>query len=267
MNKKEEVLYFELMNKADQADSREMRLEYLRQASALNPKDVETAALVVSYDDLLSDIEKLESLDKIIKKEEKRLKAGGYFKHDMGDFWLVHETRPYMKLLSGKVNRLIYLGRTRDAIALCEEMIKLSETDNLGMRYTLMSLYALMIDEKGARNLMKKFEERSVAMLLPLSILEFRLGNYKECDHLIDEIDELNHFMLPIAFTEPVIDEPDNYTFGSIEEAIITYHQNEALLKHVQAFGYHLADMGFTYFEKIFNDENAKRMAVLNGQK
>lgn len=266
MKKKDELLFNELLDRAGTADSREERLEYLKQAQALNPKDTEIAALVIAYTDDYSDIEKLEKLNELVKTEEKRLKAGGYFKHDIGDFWSVYETRPYMKLLSGKLNMLTTLGRTLDAIALAEEMLRLSENDNLGIRYNLMTLYAFMIDEKGAKALMKKFDERSLSFLLPLSILHFRLGAYKECDRLIDEMDEMNHFMLPTAFTEPVIDEPDHFTFGSIEEAIITYHLNESLLKHVEAFGDHLADMGFTYFEKIFNDENAKRMAELNGQ-
>lgn len=268
MNRKEEILFYELLSKAEKTDSFEMRLEYLRQALALNPKDIELAALVLSYMKEYSDIERLGKMDEILKKEEKRLKAAGYFKHDMGDFWLVIETRPYMKVLSGKLNLLITLGRTRDAIALAEEMLKLCENDNLGIRHTLMTLYALMIEEKSAKHLLKQFDDdRSCFMLLPYSILLFRIGEYEECDRLIDEMDEMNKFMLPTAFAEPIIDEPDTYTFGSIEEAIITYHQNKELLKHVEAYGFHLADKGYTYFEKIFNEENAKRMAVLNGQK
>ncbi|MDO5089217.1 MAG: hypothetical protein Q4D53_05470 [Leptotrichiaceae bacterium] len=77
------------------------------------------------------------------------------------------------------------------AIAECEDMLRLNKNDNLGVRYTLMFLYAFMEDEEKALKLYKKSNEKNVQMLLSLSILYFRKRNLEETLKYLKKIENI----------------------------------------------------------------------------
>ena len=61
------------------------------------------------------------------------MKEQGYFdKECMGDFWLILETRHYMRARHQYVTLLSQCRMIKKAITECEEMLKLCEGDNLG---------------------------------------------------------------------------------------------------------------------------------------
>jgi tetratricopeptide (TPR) repeat protein len=64
-----------------------------------------------------------------------RTKFGGEFlKENIGHFWAIHETRPFMRCLQNYGDCLYYIGKVEESISVMEEIIKLNPNDNQGIR-------------------------------------------------------------------------------------------------------------------------------------
>jgi len=59
------------------------------------------------------------------------------FEHDVGYFWGLLETRPYMRARHGLAQALWAMGEREDAIAHYRDMLRLNPNDNQGIRYLL----------------------------------------------------------------------------------------------------------------------------------
>ncbi|MBI3961845.1 MAG: hypothetical protein HY335_03755 [Deinococcus sp.] len=59
------------------------------------------------------------------------------FEEDVGHFWGVLETRPYMRARTGLAQCLWLLGKNEEAIAHYQDMLRLNLNDNQGIRYIL----------------------------------------------------------------------------------------------------------------------------------
>ena len=61
-----------------------------------------------------------------------------------------------------------------------EELLRLCEGDNLGIRYALMHLYAYFENEDGALALHKKYDEYEESqMLFPLAVLYYKKADFE----------------------------------------------------------------------------------------
>lgn len=133
----------------------------------------------------------LEILEDPIKKEEEKLKKEGYFeKEDIGNFYLIFETRQYMRGLYAKAGKLAEMGRFGLAASLFEEIIRLNENDNLGARFNLMRIYALLEDEQKMLKVYNRYKFDDIYMLLPLLILYYKRGDQKETEKYLKKIDK-----------------------------------------------------------------------------
>src|SRR5690606_28996638 len=101
----------------------------------------------VDFADTLPSLRK--ALDKEHKKLDKRL-----FKEQSGHFWLIFETRPFMRAKYSYAEMLWLAGKTKEAITELEEMLTLNEMDNLGARYLLLSAYLEIKKLQEARQLL-----------------------------------------------------------------------------------------------------------------
>lgn len=91
------------------------------------------------------------------------------------------------------INMLTSNGMMGKAIEECEDVLRLNENDNMGVRYILMHLYAFMEDEKKALALYKKYGEYDESqILLPLSILYFKLGNTRRATSYLERLAKAN---------------------------------------------------------------------------
>lgn len=166
--------YLEL---AAQATTKKKEREYLTEALGIEPENLEAKQRLLMLD-AKNPLEAVVQMEQLVAEGTEQMRQAGYLKNDVGDFWLVWETRPYMRLLGSYVTLLLLCGRYRRAIDTAQDMLRLCRNDNLGMRYTLMAAYAALEEEKPARKLFLKYDsEESVDFLLPLSILYFKLGN------------------------------------------------------------------------------------------
>jgi len=57
------------------------------------------------------------------------------FREEVGDFWLIFETRPYMRARATLAATLWRLGRREEAVAHQRELMRLNPRDNQGLRY------------------------------------------------------------------------------------------------------------------------------------
>jgi tetratricopeptide (TPR) repeat protein len=60
-----------------------------------------------------------------------------FFTEEVGNFWGILETRPYMRAREGLANALWALGERDQALAHYREMLELNPVDNQGVRYEL----------------------------------------------------------------------------------------------------------------------------------
>lgn len=118
------------------------------------------------------------------------MEARGYTdEKSIGNYWNILETRPYMRLRDRYMETLKECGMIRRAVSECEEMMRLCENDNLGIRFILMHLYALLEEEEKALALHQKYDAHEESqMLFPLSVLYFKLGDLDRAGEYLDRL-------------------------------------------------------------------------------
>lgn len=167
------------MELAENAGTKKKKLEYLTKALELEPDNLDAACMLAEVNAKKPE-ELLENLSSLIEKGNSLMEKEGYFQDCMGDFWGVLETRPYMRLRHSYLELLIRCGMMGKAVREAEEMLRLCENDNLGVRYVLMHLYAYLENEEGALALHKKYDEYEESqMLFPLAVLYYKKGNFE----------------------------------------------------------------------------------------
>ncbi|MBQ9564917.1 MAG: hypothetical protein IJU98_04955 [Synergistaceae bacterium] len=182
--------YLEL---AMEAATKKKRLAYLDKALALDPDNLDAGKMKAELT-VKSHFELLEKLLPLLEKGDQQMKKEGFFtKEFKGSFWGIVETRPYMRLRHAVMRSMTKCGMFRRAAKECEEMLALCEGDNLGVRYDLMHLYAMLEEEKPAKALMKKYQgNEETQMILPFSILHFKLGKMDEALEELKRLNEIN---------------------------------------------------------------------------
>lgn len=233
--------YLEL---AEDATSKKKKLEYLSKALELEPDNLDAARMAAELnaknpEDLLT------SLSMLIEKGNALMEKEGYFQDCMGDFWGLLETRPYMRLRHSYFELLIECGMMRKAVGEAEEMLNLCSGDNLGVRYTLMHLYAYWENEDAALALHKEFDEYEESqMLFPLAVLYYKKGDFELSLQYLRRLAKVNKdtkkFLNAIAndraedFLEHL--SPYGYQPFTIEELIQEYLENHYLFDGVAPF-------------------------------
>lgn len=126
---------------------------------------------------------------------------------------------------------LLELGMFKKSISQAEEMLRLNDNDNLGIRYYLIHLYALMEDEDGINSLVEKFGDKEVEFLLALSIFYFKVDNLKKSLTYLKKAQKTNkhvkEFINGCLDPMMVYDKPIfQYSMGSLDQLISNYQNN-----------------------------------------
>ena len=99
-----------------------------------------------------------------------------YFEENVGMFWGILETRPYMRAREGLASTLWHLNRKDEAIEHYLEMLRLNEGDNQGVRYMLADLLLLTNRYDDLAGLLHRYEdEASAVWLYTRALLNFHL--------------------------------------------------------------------------------------------
>lgn len=182
---------YDWLELSGQQKTKKARRECLEKAKALDPRnlDVLMQLLLLEKKQLWEYIPEVQKMLTLGKEDLKQRKL---YRESMGDFYMVLETRPYMRVMHFYLELLADCGMIQQAIAVAKEMLKLNKNDNLGIRFYLMALYVYSEDEFNARKLIRTFkdEEDSCLFTMPMALLKFRQGNWDEAKAILKKVKE-----------------------------------------------------------------------------
>ncbi len=235
--------YLEL---AEEAPTKAKAEKYIKKALELEPDNMDavSASLDLIEDD--STWEYYQKLSEAVKNGAKLMEKKGFMDEDsIGEYWGILETRPYMRLLNRYAEFMAEAGMMSLAAREYEEMIRLSENDNLGVRYSLMHVYAFLEQEEPALELHKRYDGyEETQMLLPLSVLYFKRGDFDKAEDYLKRLcatnkdtkkffraikkDKLDHYVEEISGY--------GYQPFTIQELIVELMENSFLFRMVPLY-------------------------------
>ena len=182
---------YDLLEEAERATSIKKRLSLVEKAIETCPECVDAH---LAYLEFIEDPFKIESyLLKVVEDEKKRLEKEEYFtKENIGHFYGIFETRPFMKALQALTVLYLQSGKYQKALLVAKEMIRLNENDNLGARFLLFGLYAFMEDEKALDSLKEKYEYEDLHSLVAYLALAIKRSDYEQAKTYLAKINKAN---------------------------------------------------------------------------
>jgi len=212
----------ELAYDAMEAESEAEARKLARRALRLDPDCVDALVLLTSLE-AHTPKEAIAGLQKAVAAGERSLGAK-FIEENKGHFWLILETRPYMRALGELGNLLRGEGIRLDAIRIYEKMLELNPNDNQGVRDSLLGLYLAVGDLAGAGRLLKKYERDTMANFAWGRALErYLFGDLTGAAAALKKARKANRFVeLYMTGQKPIPKEmPETYSPGSEEEAIL----------------------------------------------
>ena len=181
--------YLEL---ASEASSRQKEQYYLSKALELEPDNLD----VLLYDAMSrpsSIDDELENLRKVIEIGEKQMKKMGYDdENSIGEYWLIYQTRPYMRVLRQYLDSLLTAGKYREGLKICRQMLHLCKGDNLGVRYTYVATLAALEEVKEAEEFFEKQEYEESMILLAMMILYYKVDDLAKAKEMYQRLKKRN---------------------------------------------------------------------------
>jgi tetratricopeptide (TPR) repeat protein len=153
----------------------------------------------------------------------KRIFAKTYLRDSIGNFWVIHETRAFMRCMQSYADCLKDMGRYRDSVSVYEEMIRLNPNDNQGARYQLL-LYLIRINEFNKfRKYDKMFrEDLGAFMSFNRTLFAFKTeGLTLNSNGLLQKAIKSNKHVIPKLISKTSnADFPEVYGIGDVNEAL-----------------------------------------------
>ena len=127
----------------------------------------------------------------------------------------------------------------------CEELLRLCENDNMGVRYQLMHLYAFFEQEEAALALCKRFGGGDDSqMLLPLAILYYKAGDETKAKQYLRRLNNANkglkQFLKKVTEGDRSLFDDfrmgNAYQLGSLEELQSEFQENMFLFMGMEPF-------------------------------
>lgn len=235
---------YEYLELAENASSAKEALKYAKKALELAPENWNVACMVAELSAKTPE-SLLEKYEQLIARANAAMERDGWFSEEyIGEFWGFHETRPYMQLREAYLDTLVSCDMLKKAMVEAEDLLRLCENDNLGIRYHLMHLYAHFEDEEKALALLKKYDEESSMFMLPLSILYYKLGNWKKAAQYLRILNRRNKDtrrffeVLIKADAEDLFDEIGTFGYQpfTIQELAVAFRENPFLFGSTAAY-------------------------------
>jgi tetratricopeptide (TPR) repeat protein len=219
-DKKDEAqqIAFDAMEAETETEARKLAKRALR----LDPDCVDALVLMTDLDAPTWKA-RIEGLKKAVEAGERALGAK-FIQENKGHFWLLLETRPWMRALDRLANELKEAGLNLDAIKIFERILELNPNDNQGVRDPLLGLYLTVGDLKGAGKLLKKYENDALANFAWGRVLERFLADDRAGAKAALEIARAanRHVELYLTARKPLPkDPPEMYSPRSEEEAVL----------------------------------------------
>ena len=171
--------------------------ECLEKAKEVAPKNLDVLTRLMLLENK-KDWEYLPEIREILAIGKEDLMERKLYRESMGDFYMVLETRPYMRAMHLYLEFLIHCHMIQQAITVAKEILKLNRNDNMGVRHTLMALYVYTEDEMGTQRLLRNFkgEEDCCFYSMSQALLKFRQGRWDEAKTILETVKKhYNGFM------------------------------------------------------------------------
>ncbi|MBQ7433250.1 MAG: hypothetical protein IJV50_07330 [Lachnospiraceae bacterium] len=229
---------------AEGAGSKKKALEYAQKALEIDSDCLDAERMVAELT-AKNTMELLQKLEEVIAHGNQLMEQGGYFAEDEGVFWGVIETRPYMRVRYQYIQILKECGMIRKAVSECEDLLRLCENDNMGVRYMLMHLYVMLEMEEPMLQLHEKYGSyEETQMLFPLSILYFKLGDFEKSAEYLKRLYQVNPDIKQLVKMVLEGDAPDEIdgleSFGyqpdSMGELVVEFEENYGLFSNLSLY-------------------------------
>lgn len=224
------VQAYELVERANDAKSKKERVKLAKKALEIYPDCLEAKLILVFEND--SHIIIFKELAAIIEEEKNRLKKEGFFsKNNIGNFYVIFETRPYITALYTLACLYASAGMINRAIEVSKEILRLNKSDNTGTRYLLMGLYAYKEEINNMNKLFGVYREECLFMLFPYLVYYFKQGNMAKALSYLDRIKKVNKNFVKYFKDEMDIEPnmPDIYSPGDMSEVEAVMEELEFL--------------------------------------
>jgi tetratricopeptide (TPR) repeat protein len=97
------------------------------------------------------------------------------FQRDVGQFWGLPNTRPYMLARLGLAHSLWSAGRRDEAVQHLYDLLRLNPNDNQGIRYTLAGFLLFLDRDQDLNQLLERYpDENSATWMYTRALLSFR---------------------------------------------------------------------------------------------
>lgn len=202
-------------------------------------------AYVLMAEDVKNINEKYQLLTKAVYVGKKDL-GKDFIKEHKGHFWMLLETRPYMRALIALAHVQYELGDTTSAIETLEEMLVLNPGDNQGVRYQLLTLYLETKQYDQAQELIKQYDEGTAIFHFNDALCHFFTdGLTSKTKARLKTAHQANPFVRDYLTGKKPIpkEEPEYFGFGDDREAIIYVQENGHLWKDAKPLVEALAKM------------------------
>lgn len=182
---------YEILEEAQNARNKKEAIRLAKKAYEKSPECFD--AILFQCDLEENGIKKMKLLGDGLETEKNRLTKEKYFdQKNIGHFYGIFETRPYIRGLVVKAEYLLEEGKLRQAESICREGLRLNENDNMGARYLLMAIFATLEEENDMLKLYKKYPEETLEMLFPLFALYYKIGNDKKAKEYLNRVNKCN---------------------------------------------------------------------------
>lgn len=209
---------------AMEAEYEDDMLELLQHAVELDPGNADAWLQLINFMPKLTVVQNLELLKKIVDLAATRL-GKKMFQENVGYFWGIHETRPYMRARAAYADALHQAGRLEESCAEVDAMLQLNPGDNQGLRYRQMSIFLALGKLDKVRAFFEQYEyeaEHNTVFAWAKVLERFLAGDQKAATAAMKMAQKQNtHSMAYILGHRKVPKNlPDAYSPGSKEEAL-----------------------------------------------
>jgi tetratricopeptide (TPR) repeat protein len=182
----------ELMYRAWETAGRQARLALAQRALKTSPLCAD--AYVLLAEESATSVEEAKALYARGVEAGELALGPKAFEEDVGMFWGLLETRPYMRARAGLAQALWALGEREAAIAHYRDLLRLNPNDNQGIRYLLAAALLAIGDDEALQELLRAYEEDgSPYWTYTKVLLAFRAGGAsKKAKALLAEAVRLN---------------------------------------------------------------------------
>lgn len=217
-----------LMYDAWEADSRKQRVKLAKRALEVSP-DCADAYVLLAGETARTAEEALSLYREGVAAGERAL-GERPFRDEVGCFWGLLETRPYMRARAGLAQSLWETGHRDEAVDHYWDLLRLNPNDNQGIRDLLMPCLIELGRDKDAERLYKRYKDNGMAVWrYSRALLDFRRhgGKAVACKSLDAALQQNPHvpgFVLGRKKMPRYL--PGFYGYGDEQEAVLYCYGN-----------------------------------------